>query len=884
MFFGNSRFYNKNFKLLSNNNNNSSNFTSIIDKQPFISSIFGSNNSSFNVFNEDVFNLLNKKASDLTLKLSENMDESFVPWYHMNNANLIGVEGEEGPEGHETISDEAADTVNISFEELRSVVKSKLHNKSSFLEASNDRKELLNFRIKSHYFYHADNYFVINFTSVYNYPQFVSQILFSTPELSLTVVWPLQFLIFYYGYSFFGFFENELSLFLSLFNINFFNMLPHKKFSIILGYGETTSDFKSYFRRNLKSFFDFNGLKKRHNLNLLFRGPLFKKDFDFYRFRKSNLLVLNKFYKFTKFSKYDYFIFCNSFKLNNNEIPYNFNKSPFFFYKWFFLKIYNKFNFSYLGILLIDFYISFLYFLYYLFYESKIFDFNFLLETFGIKEVVFSKNNKSILRLFLHLGLILEYSKFMWFLKLKNLLFYSDYFSYFFVFFLLIITLRTFTASIFRYPKQIEETNYYYYFSDRQIFPHLNKIRPESNVVEFAGSSTWFYSLYKEVWYDLLKEKSRISSNIERDIALDTEKILHKNYRLSKTRMYQQSLLNDVYIYDPKNFRLRGLNISYSHFPNTDDSSNVINNKDFNYPRPSDVLFDFQNPEILKGKNNKLPFNPEFTLYDHLKQLLEQKRDGKTLFFLFKNLWLNLEKRKNLKRIKNKLDFDLKKKLFWDLKNIYNNNNKTGTLNESSNFYYILEFSSYKKHNFLNSFSKFYSKRSSYVLPSSQFLLLPKDFKLPANFDEFLVFVNNQRFSFKDESQKDKDLLLFNVKNNNFSDIDIENLRYIWNTLKYLKNQPFPLFTSDKSLNRFDRYNTRLIFDINLYYDNIVRWFNFRDISYNSRARLYGYQMLYFFVYQIFIFNLFLFLSLIFFFIFLFFFIFFDFVFSNFFG
>lgn len=287
---------------------------------------------------------------------------------------------------------------------------------------------------------------------------------------------------------------------------------------------------------NSQTSFDYNGYKQRYNIGLLFRGLLFESDLGLFRARKRNLSFF--FFPFIEnfnFASYKSFLFngngkvgpvilgsstfAPSVELLSGDRDLSFFRLLFSGDRfWLFCKFVYKLSFHYIFILFVDLYLNFAFTLFVLFVWLYKFDFSYYF-TFSFSNSFFGSMERSFFGFWLfHLGVFRNYLQFLWFFKLRFLLFNLDYFNYyFFLIFLFLyfrgasdLNLKKDSSSFFPYIWRIsDELKRPYNFNN--IFLHSNFNRMLAN--NKYNEDEWFAHMLKDVLNEFQHDSLKASTS-----------------------------------------------------------------------------------------------------------------------------------------------------------------------------------------------------------------------------------------------------------------------------------------------------------------------------------------------------------------------------------
>ena len=290
---------------------------------------------------------------------------------------------------------------------------------------------------------------------------------------------------------------------------------------------------QSYRLVNSQTSFDYNGYKQRHNIGLLFRGLSFESDLGLFRVRKKDPFFFSfPFSENFDFGFYKNFllsykagsttldspIFVSNAELLNSSGILSFFRSLFgsdFF--WLFCKFVYKLSFPYIFILVIDLYLNFVFTLFVLFTWFYKFDFSYYF-VFNFSNLSFAVVEKSFFGYWLfHLGIFRNYLQFLWFFKLRFLLFNLDYFNYyFFLIFLFLyfrgasdLHLKKDPSSFFPYIWRVsDEHKRPYNFSNVFLHSNFNRILENNKYNE----DEWFAQMLKDVLNEFQQDSLKAST------------------------------------------------------------------------------------------------------------------------------------------------------------------------------------------------------------------------------------------------------------------------------------------------------------------------------------------------------------------------------------
>ena len=291
---------------------------------------------------------------------------------------------------------------------------------------------------------------------------------------------------------------------------------------------------QSFGLTNFQTSFDYNGYKQRYSIGLLFRGLSFESDLGAFRARKKNppffSFPFNEKFNFASYK--DFFFEGKSGSLVPKTLPSfsvakSFSGDLSFFCSWFggdfFCKFVYKFSFHYIFILLVDLYLNFVFTLFVLFAWLYKFEFSHYF-ALSFSDSFFGVADRTFFGFWLfHSGILRNYLQFLWFFKLRFLLFNLDYFNYYFLFLLLFLYLRGAAdlnlkrdpSSFFPYIwRASDEFKRPYNFSN--IFLHSNFNRMLEN--NKYNEDEWFALMLKDVLnefqHDALKASTSSSGSL----------------------------------------------------------------------------------------------------------------------------------------------------------------------------------------------------------------------------------------------------------------------------------------------------------------------------------------------------------------------------------
>lgn len=298
---------------------------------------------------------------------------------------------------------------------------------------------------------------------------------------------------------------------------NYLNEMPFFRIFVLnslnfLGFSYLKSPIfaQSLFLPNYQVIFNFNGYKQRYNIGLLFRGPLFESDLLYVKARQLDPLFFSFPFSFN-FEDYKKKIISNSVNYDEFNIPFSslWSNSSFQFLNFDHYYFFLLSNFHYFFIVLLDVYLSFIFILFYLMSYLQSFDlFQFSVFQFTWFDYVYGPNKSFFSFFFFHSGLIRNFLNFIWFVKLKFLLFNLDYLLFYFLFFFCISYILTFSNLNLKKDPSL-------------FFPYIWRVSEERR--EPFNFSKIFSYQFDEDWY------SQTLNSVLRDFATISHKERYVN-------------------------------------------------------------------------------------------------------------------------------------------------------------------------------------------------------------------------------------------------------------------------------------------------------------------------------------------------------------------
>ena len=308
-------------------------------------------------------------------------------------------------------------------------------------------------------------------------------------------------------------FFNKRDFPLKLYNTNFYNNTINPLFFFNSVYGNLFH-LKEYNNINLKFFFDYNGYRKRKNINYFFNFFISNKKYyydlnKFFISSKKFIIINNK----NNFTKLSYSV------LYNKQDIKNFNKNFFSYYNFIILINYNKIIFF-----VLNFFINFLFFFKYIYLNANLI----IIENISylnFRNLFFSFLYKK--SLFFHMGFVKEFKSFFWALDYKYLLFNFDYYFYYFLIFVFFVLSRNF-IDYYHWKKVSKEGLERFDWTDRSV----------------VTSNYWFDSITDQVIKDLKSEVLQLKQSNKYNIEKKINKLKIQKRTFIKKSFIKPSLDN----------------------------------------------------------------------------------------------------------------------------------------------------------------------------------------------------------------------------------------------------------------------------------------------------------------------------------------------------